>query len=304
MGAAALGAAGFLVTRPVLVRLVAGFSSFFATGFFGAAFLGAAAAFLGAALAAGLAASFFAAGFLAVAAAGFFSLAAAGLGAAVFFASLVPPEGPVQSQRAAGRAEGRWDGMGRGHTLRLLEDALLDAGLQGLVEERVEHVLRDGDVVVALDVLLELLAAGGGSAGARPMLAARGASLPGTIAILELSREKTAALATGSHQAGRDEARREPARPCDGRARNGETYRDNRVGDHVLHPNRQHNEAKKKGHKMRWKTNLVGGMARRGLGLRGGSLGRHRVDCGVMGRDWDKKNPWFEVSMDLGSAWR
>ena len=52
------------------------------------------------------------------------------------------------------------EGTGELRTLGLLEDTLLDTGLQRLVEERVEHVLRDGDVVVALDVLLELLATG------------------------------------------------------------------------------------------------------------------------------------------------
>ena len=42
-----------------------------------------------------------------------------------------------------------------GHTLWLDEISLLDAGLQGLVEEIVEHVIGDSDVVVGLDVLLE-----------------------------------------------------------------------------------------------------------------------------------------------------
>jgi len=45
-------------------------------------------------------------------------------------------------------------------TLGLLEDTLLDTGLERLVEERIEHVLRHGDVVVLADVLLELLSAG------------------------------------------------------------------------------------------------------------------------------------------------
>lgn len=55
----------------------------------------------------------------------------------------------------------RW-GRGSGwgwRTLGLLEDTLLYAGLQGLVEDGVEHVLGQGDVVVRLDVLLELLTA-------------------------------------------------------------------------------------------------------------------------------------------------
>lgn len=45
-------------------------------------------------------------------------------------------------------------------TLGLLEDTLLNTSLQGLVEERVEHVLGDGDVVVLANILLELLSAG------------------------------------------------------------------------------------------------------------------------------------------------
>jgi hypothetical protein len=47
-----------------------------------------------------------------------------------------------------------------GRTLGLLEDALLDAVLQGLVEQRVEHVVADVDGVVGLDIFLEGLAAG------------------------------------------------------------------------------------------------------------------------------------------------
>ena len=47
-----------------------------------------------------------------------------------------------------------------GRTLRLLEDTLLNTGLQGLVEQRVEHVVRDVQGVVGLDVLLEGLTAG------------------------------------------------------------------------------------------------------------------------------------------------
>ena len=46
------------------------------------------------------------------------------------------------------------------HTLGLLEDALVDTSLQRLVEERIEHVVRDSDVVVGADILLEGLAAG------------------------------------------------------------------------------------------------------------------------------------------------
>jgi hypothetical protein len=47
-----------------------------------------------------------------------------------------------------------------GGALGLLEDTLLDTVLQGLVEERVEHVVRrDIEVVVGLDILLQGLAA-------------------------------------------------------------------------------------------------------------------------------------------------
>lgn len=46
-------------------------------------------------------------------------------------------------------------------TLGLSKDALLNASLQGLVEERVEHVVRDSaQVVVGLDILLQGLTAG------------------------------------------------------------------------------------------------------------------------------------------------
>jgi len=45
-------------------------------------------------------------------------------------------------------------------TLGLLEDALVNASLQGLVEERVEHVVRDIESVVCLDILLQGLTAG------------------------------------------------------------------------------------------------------------------------------------------------
>lgn len=149
LGAAFLGAAaaGFLVTRPVLVLLAA---AFFSVAGFAAAFLGA-AAFLAAGFAA---ASFFAAGFAADFAAGFAAavsflaaglaaalgaaflvvdaaglaasfLAAAGFAGVVFFASLVPPEGPGD-----GLDQVRWEGgRGDGRTLGLLEDTLLDAGL-------------------------------------------------------------------------------------------------------------------------------------------------------------------------------
>ncbi len=44
-------------------------------------------------------------------------------------------------------------------TLGLLEDTLVDTGLQGLVEEGVEHVVRDADGVVGLDILLQGLTA-------------------------------------------------------------------------------------------------------------------------------------------------
>lgn len=45
----------------------------------------------------------------------------------------------------------------RRHTLGLLKDALVNTSLQGLVEQRVEHLVRDVDGVVRLDILLELL---------------------------------------------------------------------------------------------------------------------------------------------------
>jgi hypothetical protein len=45
-------------------------------------------------------------------------------------------------------------------TLGLLEDTLVDTVLQGLVEERVEHLIGDIDVVVGFHILLEGLAAG------------------------------------------------------------------------------------------------------------------------------------------------
>ncbi len=47
------------------------------------------------------------------------------------------------------------------HTLGLLKGTLLDTSLQGLVEERVEHLLANVDGVVGADILLEGLAAGG-----------------------------------------------------------------------------------------------------------------------------------------------
>lgn len=47
-----------------------------------------------------------------------------------------------------------------GHTLRLLKNTLLHAGLEGLVEQRVEHAVRHSDVVVGLDILLQGLPAG------------------------------------------------------------------------------------------------------------------------------------------------
>lgn len=50
-------------------------------------------------------------------------------------------------------------GAARG-ALGLGKDALFDAGLEGLVEERVEHVVRDVQGVVGLDVFLEGLTAG------------------------------------------------------------------------------------------------------------------------------------------------
>lgn len=45
------------------------------------------------------------------------------------------------------------------HTLRLLKDTFVYTGPQGLVEERVEHVVGDSDLVVGSDILLELLTA-------------------------------------------------------------------------------------------------------------------------------------------------
>ena len=45
------------------------------------------------------------------------------------------------------------------HTLGLLKDALLNTSSYRLVEERVEHVVRNRDRVVRTDVLLELLTA-------------------------------------------------------------------------------------------------------------------------------------------------
>jgi len=44
-------------------------------------------------------------------------------------------------------------------TLGLLKDTLLHTGLQGLVEERIEHVIANSDVVVGLDIFLERLTA-------------------------------------------------------------------------------------------------------------------------------------------------
>lgn len=44
-------------------------------------------------------------------------------------------------------------------TLGLHEDTLLHTGLQGLVEEGIEHVVADIDRVVGLDIFLEGLAA-------------------------------------------------------------------------------------------------------------------------------------------------
>jgi hypothetical protein len=40
------------------------------------------------------------------------------------------------------------------HTLGLLKDTLVDTGLKGLVEERVEHVVGGIDGIVGLDILL------------------------------------------------------------------------------------------------------------------------------------------------------
>lgn len=52
--------------------------------------------------------------------------------------------------------------MGRMLTLGLDEDSLVDTGLEGTVEERVEHRVGLGlDVVVGLHVLLEALSAVG-----------------------------------------------------------------------------------------------------------------------------------------------
>ena len=44
------------------------------------------------------------------------------------------------------------------HTLGLLKGTLINASLQGLVEERVEHRVRNMDGVVGADILLEGLA--------------------------------------------------------------------------------------------------------------------------------------------------
>ena len=68
----------------------------------------------------------------------------------------MPPEGPVELLE-------RYEDAVRGgdvHTLRLLKGALLNAGLQGLVEERVEHLLANIDGVVGADILLQGLTAG------------------------------------------------------------------------------------------------------------------------------------------------
>jgi hypothetical protein len=126
----------------------------FAAGFGFAAALGAFA--LGAAL--GLAAAvvfLLAAAFFGLAAAAFFSVlgfgaafAAAGLGS--FFASLVPPELPVEELESVYRQL-----ADAARTFWLSEDSLVDTRLESSVEEGVEHVVGSGNLVVGLDVLLE-----------------------------------------------------------------------------------------------------------------------------------------------------
>lgn len=51
-------------------------------------------------------------------------------------------------------------GASRG-TLGLGEEALFNTGLEGLVEERIEHVVRNVQSVVGLDILLQRLTAAG-----------------------------------------------------------------------------------------------------------------------------------------------
>lgn len=53
---------------------------------------------------------------------------------------------------------GTWEQRGAKRTLGLLEDTLLNATLQSLVEDRVEHGVGDLNLVVAPDVLLQRLA--------------------------------------------------------------------------------------------------------------------------------------------------
>lgn len=45
------------------------------------------------------------------------------------------------------------------HTLRLLKYTLLNTSSQSLVEKRVEHVVRNAQLVVGADIFLELLTA-------------------------------------------------------------------------------------------------------------------------------------------------
>jgi len=94
--------------------------------------------------------AFFATGFFSVvffSALGFsdFGLAAAGS----FLASLVPPELPARLLGAT--PQERW----QTRTLWLSEDTLLDTRLESAVEQRVEHGVGCGDLVVGLDILLE-----------------------------------------------------------------------------------------------------------------------------------------------------
>ncbi len=77
-----------------------------------------------------------------------------------FLASLVPPEGPVEVSAGIAQPDGMQEvELEAARTLGLLEHALVDAGLEGAVKERVEGLLRDGDAVVGLDVLLQGLPA-------------------------------------------------------------------------------------------------------------------------------------------------
>lgn len=75
---------------------------------------------------------------------------------------------------------------GPGGTLRLKEVALLDTGLESLVEERIELGLRcGGDRVVGLDVFLDLLTAIQCQLKLN-RIDSEGHCLPATVALLEL----------------------------------------------------------------------------------------------------------------------